>query len=355
MMRAFGVHRFMKDNTKDELHIGRLLRRQTPSPWHTIAGWATGVFFFGSVISVALGFGQIHQFLVVLAGIKPGWIVLAAFVQLGTYACAAAVWHEVMRHSGHPLGFRSLFPLTIAQLFAHQTVPTGGLSGALIVVKGLLNRGIPESIGMGCMLVGMISYYMAYFMAVVIALVVLGAHHEISAILFAAGAIFSLVAVGIPAAVFWLYYMGTHNQVPAFFLRLPLAHQILKALPEIPVDLFKSPALLLKTTLLQFAVFLIDSATLAIMLWAIGSPLPFSVTFASHVLACVAATIGPIPLGLGAYEGTGVAVLHLSGLSVESALAAILLFRGFTVWLPMIPGFWLARREMKYRHPRSVT
>ena len=65
--------------------------------------------------------------------------------------------------------------------------------------------------------------------------------------------------------------------------------------------------------LLQFGVFLIDSATLAIMLKAIGSPLPFSTAFPAHVMASVAATIAPIPLGLGTYEATAVALLHVSG------------------------------------------
>ena len=103
--------------------------------------------------------------------------------------------------------------------------------------------------------------------------------------------------------------------------------------------------------LLQFGVFLIDSATLAIMLKAIGSPLPFSTAFPAHVMASVAATIAPIPLGLGTYEATAVALLHVSGLPVESGLAAVLLLRGFTLWLPMIPGFWLARREMRHHSP----
>lgn len=135
-------------------------------------------------------------------------------------------------------------------------------------------------------------------------------------------------------------------------MRFPLARQILKILPDVPVGLLKNPALLLKTTLLQFCVFLIDAATLAIMLKAIGAPQPFGVAFSSHVMASVAATIGPIPLGLGTYEGAGVALLHVSGLPVEAGLAAILLLRGFTFWMPMIPGFWLARRELKYRRRR---
>lgn len=343
----------VQHNPKDEVNIARLLHREKKQAWRTAARWAAGILFFAAVIAVILGFGELERFIDVLQGIRPQWIMLAVLAQAGTYICAAEVWHAVMKQSGYPLPLKSLFSLTIAQLFARQTVPTGGISGALMVVKGFLNRGIPEPVGMGCMMVGMVSYYMAYLAGVVVSLALLGIHHDISAALFIAGAVFSLVAVGVPTGVFWLYYVGTHNNVPAFIMRFPLAHQILKILPDMPVNLLKNPVLLARATALQFCVFMIDSATLFILLKAIGYPLPFSMAFATHVMASVAATIGPIPLGLGTYEGAGVTMLHVAGLPVEAALAAILLLRGFTFWLPMIPGFWLARRELKPVHYRT--
>src|SRR4029077_7979535 len=35
------------------------------------------------------------------------------------------------------------------------------------------------------------------------------------------------------------------------------------------------------------------------------------------------------------------------GVAIEAALAATLLLRGLTFWLPMVPGLWLARREIE--------
>jgi hypothetical protein len=49
---------------------------------------------------------------------------------------------------------------------------------------------------------------------------------------------------------------------------------------------------------------------------------------------------------LGTFEGAAVTMLHVLGVDVEAALAATLLLRGLTFWLPMIPGLWLARREI---------
>jgi glycosyltransferase 2 family protein len=55
---------------------------------------------------------------------------------------------------------------------------------------------------------------------------------------------------------------------------------------------------------------------------------------------------GPIPLGLGTFEAACVGMLSLLGVAIEAALAATLLLRGLTFWLPMVPGLWLARREI---------
>jgi hypothetical protein len=75
----------------------------------------------------------------------------------------------------------------------------------------------------------------------------------------------------------------------------------------------------------------------------------FALQALTYVCAAAAATIGPMPLGLGTFEAVCVAVLHLQSLSMEAALTATLVLRGFTFWLPMAPGLILARRELSHR------
>jgi uncharacterized membrane protein YbhN (UPF0104 family) len=60
-------------------------------------------------------------------------------------------------------------------------------------------------------------------------------------------------------------------------------------------------------------------------------------------MAYVASRVGSTPLGLGTFEGASIAMLQLIGVEIEAALAATLLFRAFTLWLPMIPGLWSMR------------
>jgi len=42
-------------------------------------------------------------------------------------------------------------------------------------------------------------------------------------------------------------------------------------------------------------------------------------------------------------------MLATLGVPLEAALTATLILRGFTFWLPMLPGLWLARREIVRR------
>lgn len=318
----------------------------------SLARLAVGIFLFAMVVAVTLGFGELEDFVAVLAAIEWKWIALATLVQLGTYVCAASVWYEVMKHGGHALALRSLVPLTIAQLFARQTVPAGGVSGAMMAARGLLNRGLGEADALVCVMVGFVSFTAAYVAAVVVALVLLAHYHDISTAWLLAGGAFTVFAVTLPCLGIWLYRRGMQARIPAALRRMPRVMKWLGRLPQVPLTSLSDIPLMLKTTLLQLAVFVFDSATLAVMLHAIGHPLPFGWAFAAHVLASATGTLAPVPLGLGTYEGAGVSLLHAAGMPVETALAAILLLRGFTFWLPMIPGFFLMRREMHYGRSR---
>jgi uncharacterized protein (TIRG00374 family) len=110
--------------------------------------------------------------------------------------------------------------------------------------------------------------------------------------------------------------------------------------------LLRDKRLISVTIALQLGVFALDTLTFWAVFFALARPISVATSFATFMAASVAATIGPIPLGLGTFEGTAVALLHVLGVEVEAALAATLLLRGFTFWLPMVPGLWLARREM---------
>jgi uncharacterized membrane protein YbhN (UPF0104 family) len=189
-----------------------------------------------------------------------------------------------------------------------------------------------------------VAYYLGYFLATLCAFVVLWRHAELSLVILLPVAAIGLVSLGVPLAMFALRRQALRRRA-GWLERWPGAREVGAALREAPAGSLFAPGLLAQTTALQLAIFVLDALTLGAALRAVAAPSGFPLVFASFVVASVVASLAWVPGGLGTFEGTCVALLHLHGVSIETALAATLLLRGMTFWLPMIPGFTLARRE----------
>jgi len=276
---------------------------------------------------------------------QPGWLALAALLQLATYVCAAAVWRQAL--AGEPTCPRlgQLVPLGVAKLFTDQAVPSAGMSGTLLVVRGLARRGVPRGRSVAAMIVGLGAFYIAYALAVLLALAALWHEGQLDRVLLIPAAALGLLSGLVPAALFG-FGRRLGDRLPGFLKRVPMVREASAELAELPAGSLFGPRLAAETVGLQLGVFALDAATLGAMLLAVDSAVSPGVVFASFVFASVVATLAWVPGGLGTFEGTCVALLGSHGVGVEAALAATLLLRGFTFWLPMLPGLWLARREM---------
>jgi uncharacterized protein (TIRG00374 family) len=322
--------------------------------------WLSGLLILAAVVLVATRFTELEHFAVLLRQAQPLWLLLAFGLQCLTYIVAAAVWHGALRHMGSHRRFWSIVPLGLAKLFTDQALPTGGIGGTLLVVMALERRGITSGLAMAALLIGMISFYVAYLSAVLAALAVLYFQDILDLYMIGAAVIFVFVATGIPLIVLALRRWSVHSNGPGkaspmarWLNHVPGVATLLEALAAAPARLLRNPKPFLQASLLQMMVFLLDAATLWVMLQAIGASTAPSAAFAAFMMASLAATIGPMPLGLGTFEAVSVAILHLQGQSVEAALTATLLLRGFTFWLPMLPGLLIARRELR-RHGHTT-
>lgn len=321
-----------------------LLLKPEQSSARTIVGWFAGALIFASVMGLLLHFADIAELLAVLKAASPLWIAAAFSCQLVTYACAAAVWQMVTRRAGFQLRLADLLKLAVMELFANQAIPTGGLSGSLLVARGLVRRRIPSSIAITALLVAALSYYAAYLLMAGLAFALLWSTGDLSdtwewlSIMFAA--IVILITVCLVAVT-----VTKGRWIPRSLLRTPLMARLAKALAQVRTDIASDPKVLGPTIFFQLAIFVLDATTLWFSVRALGASIGPTPAFLAFVLASVVATVSPIPLGLGSFEGGCVAVLHLLGVSIEVALAATLIFRGMSFWMPMFPGMWLTHQE----------
>jgi glycosyltransferase 2 family protein len=322
---------------------------QTPTPWRA-APWLFGLASLAALILVVLKVGELERFARLAHGAKPEWLLLALALQIATYACTASVWQRSLASGGAPYPLRSLIPLSLAKVFIDQLLPTGGLSGAVILVRGLARRGIDAAIAGQTLLVALVSFYSAYLIATLAALAVLWLDHQTKPALVVAGAVVGALALGTFAAVAFLRRRGVP---PQWLTKVPDIADLFSKVATAPSTLLRDKQLVAVTIAFQLGVFALDTLTFWAIFFALAQPIGVATAFATFMAASVAATIGPIPLGLGTFEGTAVALLHVLGVEVEAALAATLLLRGLTFWLPMVPGLWLARREMAAFQPET--
>jgi uncharacterized membrane protein YbhN (UPF0104 family) len=307
--------------------------------------WLTGVLLLAAVVLVATHLAEERELARIVREADPLWLVAGALLQLATYVCAAGVWQRALAYLDVDAALASLVPLGLAKLFTDQAVPSIGMSGTLLVVRGLERRGVARTDAVAAMLSGLAGYYLAYFAAIAGAIAILWRHGELRPLILVPAAALALFAAGVPLAMFALRHRAVRRP-PQWMERWPGVRDVAAALRDAPPGTLFAPLLLVETGVLQLAIFVLDVLTFATALRAVATPVAPSLVFATFVVASVVSSLAWVPGGLGTFEGTCVALLHLHGIALEGALAATLLLRAMTFWLPMIPGFALARREM---------
>ena len=313
-------------------------------------GWLTGVLLLAVVVVVASHMAEERELARLVREARPLWLVAAGLLQILTYVCASGVWQRALTYLGVEISLASLVPLGLAKLFTDQAVPSIGMSGTLLVVRGLERRAISRTNAVAAMLSGLVSYYLAYLVAIAGSIAILWIHGQLRLLTLLPLAAIGLFAAGVPLAMFVLRRQAARS-VPSWFERWPGARDVAAALQDSPPGSLFAPRLLTEATALQLAIFVLDAVTFDTALRAIASPVAFPLVVASFVVASVVSSLTWVPGGLGTFEGTCVAMLHVHGVALESALAGTLLLRGMTFWLPMLPGFALARREAAAASP----
>jgi glycosyltransferase 2 family protein len=319
------------------------ITRKLLSTWRN---WVLAALLIGGLVIAVLHWGDVKEFGKLLTEAKPIWLVVATVLQLATYVGLAAQWWLVLRQGNTPEEGGGLLRLTFAKHFADQVVPTAGLSGNVLVVDRLVSLGVPRPNAVAALLLQVIAYYISYALGALWVLVVLWWKSRSSVLLTCAVLVFLIIAIGIPWLTLWLHRRG-QERLPRWVARWSKAQSFFKLVGEAPRELVRDPRLIGWLTLLNGLVFLADAVTMQACLLALGVHAPLSAGYVAFMFASIAVILGPIPMGLGSFEAVSIAMLRLFGVPFEAALSATLLFRGFTLWLPLIPGGLLLRKELK--------
>jgi len=316
------------------------------------SGWLFGVLGVGAIIFAVLHFGDLQSFGNMLRRAEPMWLIAAAGLQTVTYTSVSLGWKLVLDKAGSPLALTKLIPVALSKLFADAMIPAAGMGGNMLLVDRLVKLGVPRGAAVAALLISMIGYYAAFALFALTMLVLLWLHGKATPLLAGVVTSFLLVALAIPSLALWLRRRGSHPLSP-FLEHLPVVRSLLHVVGEAPSHLLADKRLILGVAACNGAIFLVDAATLQTCLFALGHPTPYSTAFIAMMGASILAALAPIPMGLGSFEAGSTAMLGLLSVPVPAALAGTLLLRGFTLWLPLLPGLFLMRGSFWHRSPKA--
>jgi len=307
--------------------------------------WLLGGALLAAVVVAAIHYADQQAFVRLLQHAHPAWLAAAVLLQAATYLAQGGIWRRVATACGYPLPRRTSFELSLAKLFTDQALPSAGLSSAILVNKALEQRGLPSPTVKAAVLVNMVSYHLAYGIALLAALAVgIGRGQGTMAVAVTA-VLFLAVCLGLSAAVVVLAGQP-HPGLASALGRSRVATKALEFLAGADRGLVRNPWLLAETVAFQVSIFLLDAATVWVLILSLGERASILGVFASFMIANLVRTAGIVPGGLGTFEATSVLTLKLAGVDLAVALSATLLFRGLSFWLPMLPGYWFSRRAV---------
>ena len=308
--------------------------------------WLLALLLIAGVVVAALHWADVKQFAALVAHAQPLWLLAAAAAQLLTYVALAVEWELVLRAGKCRAAFGKLLGLTVSKHFADQMVPTAGMSGNVVVVDRLQAIGASRAVALAALIMTIVAYYASYGVASLIALVLLWLRGKTSWRVIGLISASLALSTAIPALALWLQRKGA-KAIPRWLRRIRTVCELFEMIREAPTALVRNRRLIGELTLLNGAIFALDGLTMQFCLFALGVPAPFSAAFSAFILASIVVTLGPVPMGLGSFEAVSIGMLRAMGIPFEAALSATLLFRGYTLWLPLLPGMVAARRQLK--------
>jgi Mg2+-importing ATPase len=294
-----------------------------------------------AVIIAALHFSEERALVRITERAQPWWLAAATILQLGTYLAQGESWRVVTRAAKVSVPLWAAFKLSLAKLFIDQALPSAGISGTVVVARVLEQRGVSRAVVMAVVVVDTVSYYAAYVPALAIAVLIMVVDGHASLLIVVAAFLFVVFsAVLITAA---LELSGRRSVGPKILKRVPFLERSLAFIGQADPKLARSLPLIVKSGVFQLAIVLLDAATVWVLIRSLGEVASPTGVFASFMVSTLLRTISIVPGGLGAFEAASVLTLKVAGVPLAVALAATLLFRGLSFWLPMVPGLVFSR------------
>jgi uncharacterized protein (TIRG00374 family) len=276
----------------------------------------------------------------------PLWLCAAALLEVASYAAYVFTFHRLFARPGSPIGWRESYDISLAGVAASRVFSTAGVGGIALTTWALDRSGMDRKL----LVSRLTTFYVLLYGIFIVALVVTGAglrtgvlHGPAPFGLTVVPAIFGAVVVLVALAVARLpsdlgrrlarRLRGHERAAKAVGLvaeaAATLAEGVRGALHLVRT---RDPALVG-----AFCWWALDIGVLWACFEAFGEP-PAGGVLVMGYLTGTLGNVLPLPGGLGGVEGAMIGSFLGFDADADLAVTAVLGYRAFQYWLPIIPG-----------------
>jgi Mg2+-importing ATPase len=305
--------------------------------------WMLGLGLLAGVVVVTVHFSEALDFARLAQQAHPLWLLVAVALQVATYVAQAGIWRLVARAASASLSWADACRISLAKQFVDQVLPSAGVSGTVFTAGALEARGVPRGAAWAAVAINLISYNVVYILGLAVALGLGRLRGRGSTVIIGVSFVFTALSAGLTGLMYFLPGRQSHP-ISRRVAKIPLIHGLFHDLESADAPLVRDLGLLVGATLWQAAILALDTLTLVALIKSLGERARLGGAFLSFMIASLVRSMGFVPGGLGTFEASSVFTLRMTGTPISVALAATLMFRGLTFWLPMLPGLWYSRR-----------
>jgi putative heme transporter len=312
--------------------------------------WAWWSLLFVAAIAALLYVGLpkiagLHDTWGRLSSGDPSWLIAAVLFEVASYAAYVLAFHRLFARPGSPIGWSESYDVSLAGVAATRLFALAGAGGIALTAWALGRSGMSPRERLSALT----TFYVAIYAIFMAALVVVGIGLRIG--LFAGEAPFGLTVVpaifGGLVIVFGLLAarvprdLGERVGVRAEERRRAAALRRLAGwAAAVAVGVRGAIGLLRnRDTALLGALgwWAFDIAVLWACFHAFGDAPPTSVVVMGYFTGMLGNLL-PFPGGLGGVEAGMIGAFIGFGVAGGLAVAAVLTYRAFSYWLPLLPG-----------------
>ena len=274
------------------------------------------------------------------------WLVLALGFEVVSFLGYIALFRAVFVRGKSRIDWRESYEITMSGLAATRLFASAGAGGIALTAWALRRSGMEARI-VACRMIAFLALlYVVYMATLVVAGLGLYTGAFPGSAPFAITiipAIFGAVVIAVFLAVSLLpgdfdrlvaRATSGQNRIGRLARRLAAAPAAAASGVRTAISLVRSRDPYLLGAIVWWAF---DIAVLWVCFHAFGASPPTAVVVMSYFVGMVGNTL-PLPGGIGGVDGGMIGAFSAFGVPVDSAVVAVLAYRGIAFWLPTVPG-----------------